>query len=222
MENCLEIRNLTKSYTNFKLDHIDLTMPKGSVMGLIGENGAGKTTLIKMILNIVKKDAGEIRVLGMDSQKQELEIKERLGVVFDQSNFHDILDPQTVSGIMRGIYKNWDDKKFEQYLHQFGLMKNRSIREFSLGMKMKLSIAVAMSHGAEFLILDEALSGLDPVARDELLDVFLEFIQNEECSILISSHITSDLEKIADYITFLHEGKVVLSRSTVSYTHLSP
>lgn len=213
MNNAIEVHGLTKTYlgSSFKLDDISFSLPKGSIMGLIGENGSGKTTTIKAILNLFHYDSGDISILGMDSQKDELEIKQQIGVVFDEGCFYDTLRAKDVSLIMRNIYKNWDDKTFLSYLEKFDIPMNITVKQYSRGMKMKLSIAVALSHAPKLLILDEATSGLDPVVRSEILDEFLEFIQDENHSIFISSHITSDLEKIADYITFIHKGKLVLS-----------
>lgn len=215
MNNAIEVHGLTKTYrgSSFKLDDISFSLPKGSIMGFIGENGSGKTTTIKAILNLFHYDSGDISILGMDSQKRELEIKQQIGVVFDEGCFYDTLRAKDVSLIMRNIYKNWNDKTFLSYLEKFDIPMNITVKQYSRGMKMKLSIAVALSHAPKLLILDEATSGLDPVVRNEILDEFLEFIQDEEHSIFISSHITSDLEKIADYITFIHKGKLVLSDS---------
>lgn len=211
MDYCLQLENLSKSYNSFKLNNVNLNIPSGSIMGFIGENGAGKTTTIKLILNLIKRDSGKIQIFGMDNIKDEKAIKEQLGVVFDESYFHEMLNIFGVSKIMRNIYKNWDNNLYDSYIEQFKLPKNKIIKEFSRGMKMKLSIAAALSHHPKLLILDEATSGLDPVVRNEILDIFYDFIQDDSHSILISSHITSDLEKIADYITFIHNGEILLS-----------
>ena len=181
-------------------------------MGLIGENGAGKTTTIKLILNLIKRDKGTIKIFGLDNIQKEMEIKERVGVVLDESNFYTGLNPNDISMIMGNIYKNWDDDTFFDYLKQFSLPRQKTIKDLSKGMKMKLSIAAALSHNPDLLILDEPTSGLDPIIRSEILDIFLDFIQDEEKSILFSTHITSDLDKIADYITFIHKGEIVLSK----------
>lgn len=221
MDYALELHNVTKAYPNFKLDNISFSVPKGCIMGFVGENGAGKTTTLKAILDLVHIDSGSIEIFG---QKEEKDIKssitsdigslkDLIGVVFDESYFHDNLKLKQISKIMSHIYKNWDHDKFISYSKILNIPDNKSVKEFSRGMKMKLSIAVSLSHGAKLLILDEATSGLDPMVRDEILDIFLEFIQNEEHTILISSHIISDLEKIADYITFIHDGKIVFSES---------
>ncbi len=213
MEYAIELDGVSKQYGNFKLDKVSFTVPKGCIMGFVGENGAGKTTTIKSILNLIHINEGNIKVFGLDYKAEERKIKEQIGVVFDESYFHDNLTIDYISKIMSNIYSNWQEDVFEKYADQLKLPKNKIIKEYSRGMKMKLSIAAALSHQAKLLILDEATSGLDPIVRDEILDIFLEFIQNEEHTILLSSHITSDLEKVADYITFIHEGKIVFSKS---------
>lgn len=185
----------------------------GSIMGFIGENGAGKTTTIKLMLNQLKADSGSIKIFNRNSIKDEKNMKEEIGVVFDESYFHENIMPKHVSKIMSHIYKNWDTELFYDYLKRFNLPDNKVTKDFSRGMKMKLSIATALSHHPKLLILDEATSGLDPVIRNEILDIFLEFIQDEEHSILFSSHITSDLEKVADYVTLIHDGEIIFSES---------
>ena len=211
MNNALEISHLTKDYGSFRLDDVSLTVPGGTIMGLIGENGAGKSTTIKCILNLVRRDGGTITVFGKDNLKEERAIKAETGVVLDEVLFHDVLRPRQLGKILSGLYPNWDMVLFDHYLEQFGLTGNKTVKEFSRGMKMKLAIAAAFATKPRLLILDEATSGLDPVVRDEILDEFLNFIQDEDHAILISSHITSDLEKAADYITYLHNGKVAVS-----------
>ena len=213
MTNSIEISGLCKSYGDFALDHIDLTLPGGSIMGLIGENGAGKTTTIKCILNLIRRDAGTIALMGYDNIAQEQQAKAEVGVVLDECFFHDTLRPRDLHAILSRVYKTWDRDLYGSYLKKFQLPEGKFIKEFSRGMKMKLSLAAALAHHPKLLILDEATAGLDPVVRDEILDEFLNFIQDEEHSILISSHITSDLEKVADYITYLHQGRVVLSEA---------
>lgn len=213
MENVLEIKNLSKKYNQFTLSDVNLDLPKGCIMGFIGENGAGKSTTIKLILNLISRDSGSIRIMGMDNIRDEIGIKEDIGIVFDESNFPDDMKIKDIGKVMKNIYKKWDEKVFQFYMQKFSLPSDKIMKEFSRGMKMKLSIAVALSHHAKLLILDEATSGLDPIVRDEILDVFLEFIQDEEHSVFISSHITSDLEKIADYITFIHKGKIIFSEA---------
>jgi len=193
------------------LEDVNFSLPKGCIMGFVGENGAGKSTTIKLMLNLIRRDSGEISIFGLDNSKHDHQIKEDIGIVFDGSNFHDNMTPTDINKVMKNIYKNWEDAKFYSYLEKFNLPLKKIVKEFSRGMNMKLSIAVALSHHAKLLILDEATSGLDPIVRDEILDVFLDFIQDEEHSIFISTHILSDLEKIADYITFIHKGKIVFS-----------
>ncbi len=212
MGDILNLEELSKTYDGFALKNINLNIPKGCIMGLIGENGAGKTTTIKLILNLIKREKGNIKIFGLDNIKSEKEIKERVGVVLDESNFYADLNPNDISKIMCNIYKNWDNDTFFDYLKQFNLPRQKVIKDLSKGMKMKLSIAVALSHNPDLLILDEPTSGLDPIVRNEILDIFLEFIQNEEKSILFSTHITSDLDKIADYITFIHKGEIIFSK----------
>lgn len=213
MDYAIELKGVTKKYGSFSLDNVSFKVPKGSIMGFVGENGAGKTTTIKSMLNLIHTDSGMITLLGMDTIKDDKKIKEQIGVVFDESYFHDNLLIKDISKIMSRIYANWNTDLFEQYINKFKIPKDRIVKELSNGMKMKLSIAVALSHDAKLLILDEATSGLDPVIRDEILDIFLEFIQKEDHTIFISSHITSDLEKIADYITFIHDGKIIFSEN---------
>ena len=213
MEYAIEVRNLTKEYENFKLENVSFNVGKGTIMGFIGENGAGKSTTIKAILNLIKKDNGLITVLGKEINRNEQALKNELGIVLNDGNFNEKLNVKAINKIMKNIYKRWDDDVFYKYIEKFNIDTSKKIEEFSKGMKMKLSIAIALSHKAKILILDEATSGLDPVARDEVLDILMEFIQNEENSILMSSHITSDLEKIADYITFIHNGKIIFSEN---------
>ena len=213
MNDSLEVKNLCKKYNEFELKNINLKLPKGMIMGLIGENGAGKTTTIKAILNLIKIDNGEIKLFGLNIKENEKIIKEDIGVVLDDGFFSEYLNPADINKIMRKIYKNWDEKLYYKYLEDFKLPKDKISKEFSSGMKMKLKIAVALSHHPKLLILDEPTSGLDPVARSEILDIFQDFIQNEENSIFVSSHITSDLEHIADYITFINNGEIVLSKT---------
>lgn len=213
MEYAIEVRNLTKEYENFKLENVSFNVGKGTIMGFIGENGAGKSTTIKAILNLIKKDNGLITVLGKEINRNEKGIKNELGIALNDGNFNEKLNVKAINKIMKNIYKRWDGDVFYKYIEKFNIDTSKKIEEFSKGMKMKLSIAIALSHKAKILILDEATSGLDPVARDEVLDILMEFIQNEENSILMSSHITSDLEKIADYITFIHNGKIIFSEN---------
>lgn len=211
--NALEIKGITKKYEKFCLDNIELSIPQGCIMGLIGENGAGKSTLIKSVLDLVNRDSGEVFFYEQKLDRRSNDLREDIGVVFDTLHYHDILNPEQISKISVCTYKNWDTKAFNDYLEKFKLDKKMKIKAMSKGMKMKLGIAIALSHHAKFLILDEPTAGLDPVARDDLLEIFLDFMQDDTHSILISSHITTDLEKIADYITFIHEGRVLLSKT---------
>lgn len=213
MENSLEVKNLCKKYNGFELKNVNLNLPKGMIMGLIGENGAGKTTTIKSILNVIKRDSGEINIFGLDNIKDEKKIKSDIGVVLDDSFLSEYLTPKDISKIMKNFYKTWDENLYFQYIEKFKLPQNKISKEFSSGMKMKLKIATALAHKPKLLILDEPTSGLDPIARNEILDIFQDFIQDEENSILVSSHITSDLEHIADYITFINEGEIVFTKT---------
>lgn len=212
MDAILQVNNLTKHYPSFTLDHVSFDLPKGAIMGLIGENGAGKSTTINAILNLIHKDEGSVTFWGeeLSSSKQ---LKEDIGVVFDGINFYETLTPAKVAKISAAAYRQWDESLFQDYMKRFKLPTDKEIKALSKGMKMKLSIAVALSHHPKLLILDEATSGLDPVMRDEILDVFMDFVQDEEHSIIMSSHISTDLEKIADYITFIHQGKVLFCKS---------
>ena len=211
MLNAIEIKGLVKEYPGFRLDGLDLALPSGSIMGLVGENGAGKSTTIKLIMNAVHNDSGTVSVLGTDNRSADFtSVKEDIGVVLDEAYFPEVLNANDVGRIMANTYRNWEPDTYEGYLQRFGLPKDKAFKDFSRGMKMKLAIAVALSHQAKLLILDEATSGLDPMVRDEILDIFNEYTRQEDRSILLSSHIVSDLEKICDYIAFLHKGKLVL------------
>ena len=209
MNTALTITGLTKKYSNFVLDNISFSIPSRSIVGLIGENGAGKSTTINSILGLIKKDSGKITVLGHDIDTFDCAVKEKIGVVFDGSNFSEELTPAKLSKVLRDIYSSWEQSYFNRLLDQLNIPATKKIKTFSKGMKMKLSIAVAFAHHPQLLILDEATSGLDPIVRDDVLDMFLEFVRDEEHSILVSSHITSDLEKVADYIVFIHTGKII-------------
>lgn len=208
--NALEIKNLCKNYEGFTLDHLNLTLPSGCVMGLIGENGAGKSTTIRLILDMIEKDEGSITILGKDHKDHLKLTKEDVGVVLDEVGISECLTTVEVGRIMKNLFKNWDEQAFSENLQKFSLPREKAFKEFSRGMKMKLGIAIALSHHARLLILDEATSGLDPVVRDEVTDIFNEFTRDEHHAILISSHIVSELEKICDYIAFLHKGKLLL------------
>lgn len=213
MENILEVKKLSKKYKDFELKNISLNLPRGMIMGFIGENGAGKTTTIKSILNIVNDYNGKIKVFGLDNKNNDKVIKEDIGVVLDDMFFPEILRPIDINSIMKDNFKNWDPNLYFKYLTEFSLPKNNQIKTFSKGMRKKLEIATALSHHPKLLILDEATSGLDPIARNEVIDIFQDFIQDEECSIILSSHITTDLEHIADYITFINNGEILLSKT---------
>jgi len=210
-ENAIEIKNLTKHYDGFTLDNISFNVPKGSIMGFIGQNGAGKSTTINTILNIIKADSGEIRVFGQDTRTADVQIKQDIAAVFDELPFHEQLNAKALDKMLRHIFKQWSSETFFRYLERFQLPVKKKFGQFSKGMKMKLQIAAALSHNAKLLIMDEATTGLDPVVRNEILDIFLEFLQDEEHSILMSSHITSDLEKIADSVTFIDKGKLLIT-----------
>lgn len=213
-ENALELRGLTHRFDGFTLDNVSFDVPKGSIMGFVGQNGAGKTTTIRSILNILHNDSGTIKIYGLDSVKDEMKIKEDIAVVFDELPFPDVLTPTSLEKVLKGLYKKWDGKRYYELLERFSLPKKKKLHDFSRGMKMKLQICAALSHGAKLLIMDEATSGLDPVVRSEMLDIFLEFIGDEEHTVLMSSHITSDIEKIADSVTFIDGGKILLSGYT--------
>ena len=205
--NALEIKSLNKSYPGFALDNLNLTLPQGCILGLIGENGAGKSTTIKLILDLIRPDSGAITILGTEHTRLS---REDIGVVLDEVGIPECLTASQVGKVMKNLFKNWDSRRFDALLTQFSIPDGKIFMEFSRGMKMKLGIAVAMSHGAKLLILDEATSGLDPVVRDEVVTMLSEFTREEGHSILISSHIVSDLEKLCDYIAFLHKGKLLL------------
>lgn len=208
--NALEIKKLTKSYPGFMLDNLNLTLPSGCIMGLIGENGAGKSTTIKLILDMIHKDSGSITILGKDNGDNIELIKEDVGVVMDEVGIPECLTVKQVGNVMKHTFRNWDDTEYARLVQKLALPDKKQFKEFSRGMKMKLGIAIALSHKAKLLILDEATSGLDPVVRDEVVEMFSDFTRDENHSILISSHIVSDLEKLCDYIAFLHKGKLLL------------
>ena len=212
MDEILQIKDLTKKYGDFKLDQVSFSIPKGSIMGLIGENGAGKSTTINAILGLIKKDKGTVRFWGKELDST-IQIKENIGVVFDGINFYETLTPEKVGKICAAAYKQWDNPTYQNLLERFSIPQIKEIKTLSKGMKMKLSIAAALSHRPKLLILDEATSGLDPVMRDDILEIFAGFVKEEGRSILMSSHITTDLEKVADYITFIHNGKLIMTVS---------
>lgn len=211
MKNVIEIKDLVKKYEKFELGRINLEIPSGCIIGLIGENGAGKTTLIKSILNIIKKEQGSIKLFGQESGDSNL-IQEEIGVVLDNSFFPELLTAKDINSTMKSIYSKWDEKLFQKYVQDFNLPFDKAIKTLSKGMRKKLEIATALSHQPKLLILDEPTSGLDPVVRSEVLDIFLNFIKDEEHTILLSTHITSDLEHIADQIVFIDNGKILLHK----------
>ena len=209
-ENALELQGLCRSLGDFTLGPLDLVLPRGCVMGLVGENGAGKSTTMKLILGMLRPDAGRISILGREDAGQLRELKEELGVVLDEVGLPECLTIGAVGKVMAGTFRRWDECAYQGYLRRFALPGNKPFREFSRGMKMKLGIAVALSHHPKLLLLDEATSGLDPVVRDEVVDLLGEFTRDEDHAVLLSSHIVSDLEKLCDYIAFLHRGQLLL------------
>ena len=212
MQNALEVHSLNKSFDRFALKDVSFTLPRGAVMGFIGENGAGKTTTIKAVLGLIRKESGDISVLG--GSIEDASIRAKIGVVFDDLHLHKTLRIRQAAKIFPHLYEDWDADLFKEYLNRFNLDAEKKIKDLSRGMRMKLSIALALSHHPELLILDEPTSGLDPVVRDEVLEIFQDFMQDENHAILFSSHITSDIDKIADYLTFIHDGEILFSVTT--------
>ncbi len=209
--NAIACRGLTKAYKDFTLEDVTFDLPAGTILGLVGENGAGKSTTLKLLMDAIPRNGGQITILGTDNQSPDfIRTKEDIGVVLDEACFPEVITPKELGKVMGYAYQNWDQAQYEGYLSRFRLPMDKKFKEFSKGMKMKLAIAVALSHRAKLLLLDEATSGLDPMVRDEILDVFNDFTRNEENTVVFSSHIVSDLEKICDYIAFLHRGKLVL------------
>lgn len=208
--NAIEIKDLCKTYPGFSLDHVNLTLPCGCIMGLVGENGAGKSTTIRLILDMIARDSGTITLLGKDNRENIRLLKEDIGVVLDEVGIPACLNPKQVGKIMTNTFRNWEQAVYDSLLEKLAVPPEKPFKDFSKGMKMKLGIAIALSHRPKLLILDEATSGLDPVVRDEVLDLFSEFTREESHAVLISSHIVSDLEKICDYIAFLHKGRLLL------------
>lgn len=205
--NAVEVKELTKKFKGFTLDHVSFSLPAGCIMGLVGENGAGKSTTLKLLLNMIQKDSGRITILGKD---EKIVDKNEIGVVFDECRFHESFTAKDINQVLKSIFQRWNEPQFFNYLNRFEVPSNKKLKEFSRGMKMKISIAAAVSHDAKLLLLDEPTSTLDPVVRDEMLDIFYDFISDEQHSIIISSHIVSDLEKVCDYIAFMHKGKMIL------------
>lgn len=207
----LELCDVTKKYDDFTLNQVSFQVPKGCICGFIGQNGAGKTTTIQLILDIIKKDEGSIKVFDRDMEKDGAELKEKIGVVFDEMGFHEFLTATEINRVMKSVYANWQEEVFFGYLKRFSLPRKKRCGSFSRGMRMKLQIAVALSHQAELLIMDEPTSGLDPIVRNEILQIFQEYVMEENHTIFLSSHITGDLERIADMVIFINRGKIVLS-----------
>lgn len=221
MSNVLNLSNVIKNYPDFTLDNVSFSVPKGCICGFIGQNGAGKTTTIQLILDIIKKDGGTIEVMGQSMEENGAALKEEIGVVYDEMAFHEFMTPNEINTMMKHIYKNWQQDTFFDYLKRFSLPRNKRCGAFSRGMRMKLQIAVALSHNAQLLIMDEPTSGLDPIVRNEMLQIFQEFVMDENHTILLSSHITGDLERIADMVVFIDHGKIVLSgnKDEIMETH---
>lgn len=211
IRNVIEVKNVTKDYGDFKIDNISFAVPEGSVCGFIGQNGAGKTTTIKAILDVINVDAGEIFVFGQDVKINSARLREDIGVVFDEMGFHEFMTGKDINIMMKNIYKNWDENVFFEYLKKFSLPSKKPCGDFSRGMRMKLQIAVALSHNAKLLIMDEPTSGLDPIVRNEMLQIFREYVIEEDHTILLSSHITGDLEKLSDEVVFINGGRIVLA-----------
>lgn len=216
VENAIEINNLNKSYKGFDLKDVTFNVPSGQVTGFIGQNGAGKSTTIRAILNMLRRDSGDIKVFGADNIAEESNIKENVGVVFDDIGFHPNFKAKHIDKILKRMYKKWDSKVFYEYLDKLGLPTNKKVGQYSRGMQMKLQIVTALSHHAKLLIMDEPTGGLDPIVRNEILDIFMDFIQDSEHTVFLSSHIITDLERIADQIVFIHKGKILLAEDKVS------
>lgn len=212
MNNILEITNLCKNYKDFSLKNVNISLERGYIMGFIGPNGAGKSTTIKLMMNLIKKDSGSIKIFDMDHEKHEIEIKEKIGFVYDENYFYEELTVQEMKNIIRPFYHQWDEGAFQKYVKDFQLPLKKQIKQLSKGMRMKFSLAIALSHHAELLVMDEPTSGLDPLVRAELLDILQSLLEDENKSVFFSTHITSDLDKVADYITLIHEGEILLSQ----------
>lgn len=213
MPNIIEVENLRKVYGEFTLTDISFALPRGYIMGLIGPNGAGKSTIIKLIMNLVKRDEGKINIFGLDSIGHEVDVKQRIGFVYDDNHFYEELTVEQMKKVIAPFYNNWDAGLFHKYLKQFEISPKKKIKELSKGMKTKFSLAFALSHHAELIIMDEPTSGLDPVFRNEILEILVDLLQDENKGVIFSTHITSDLDKIADYITFINKGKLVFSKT---------
>ena len=210
MKNVIELKNVSKDYGDFKLDNISFEVPEGCVCGFIGQNGAGKTTTIQLILDTIARDSGEITLFGKSIDGDSASLREDIGLVFDEMGFHEFLTAKQINTIMKNVYKNWDEALYFDYLKKFSLPLKKACGSFSRGMRMKLQIATALSHGAKLLIMDEPTSGLDPIVRNEMLQIFREYVVKEDHTILLSSHITGDLEKLADEVVFIDGGRIVI------------
>lgn len=211
MEPILEVKNLRKNYKDFSLKDVSFKLDRGYIMGFIGQNGTGKSTTIKLIMNLLKRDGGEIKIFGKDNIKHEIEVKNKIGFVYDECYFYEELTVLEMKEIIASFYKEWDDDLFSKYIKEFDIPPKKKIKDLSKGMKMKFSLSIALSHNADLLIMDEPTSGLDPVVRSEILDILSDTIQDENKSVFFSTHITSDLDKIADYIILIDNGEIVLS-----------
>lgn len=211
MEDTVKLTNVSKSFNGFSIDNLSFSLKKGFITGFIGPNGAGKTTTIKLIMNLLKRDSGSIEVFGLDNATHGKQIRERIGFVYADNHFYDHLSVEAMKRVIASFYKQWDEDAFQRYVKEFNLPRNRAIKKLSRGMKMKFAIAVALSHNADLIIMDEPTSGLDPVFRSEILDILTEVIQDEEKTIFFSTHITSDLEQIADFVTYIYDGRIVFS-----------
>ena len=208
--NAIELRHVSRSFGDFAISDLSFCLPSGCILGLMGENGAGKSTTLRLIMNTLRRDAGEITVLGVDNTDPNFrQVKEDIGVVLDEAYFPEVLSVRELKKVLKDSYQNWEEDTFQGYLDRFELPEKKAFKHFSRGMKMKLAIAAALSHQPKLLLLDEATAGLDPIVRDEILEVFAEFTRSEDHSILICSHIVSDLEKLCDYVAFLHQGKLL-------------
>ncbi|MGM7681077.1 phenol-soluble modulin export ABC transporter ATP-binding protein PmtA [Cytobacillus sp. Hm23] len=212
MEQVITVNNVNKLYKGFQLDDVSFSINKGFITGFIGPNGSGKTTMIKLLMNLIKYDAGDIQVFGMDHIKHSQEIKERIGFVYAENHFYEHLTIADIKKAIAPFYKNWDEEAFQRNINQFRLPLKKKLKQFSTGMKMKFSIAVALSHHADLIIMDEPTSGLDPVVRREILQLLTEIMQDEDKTIFFSTHITTDLEQIADYIIFINDGKIIFNK----------
>lgn len=211
MSKILEVNNLSKTYKDFTLTDVSFSLEKGYIMGFIGPNGAGKSTTIRLLMNLIKREKGWVKIFGLDYKNHEIEIKNRLGFVYDENIYYEELTIGEMKGLVAPFYSRWNEKLFWKLLKDFDLNPKKKIKDLSRGMKMKFSLAIALSHHADLIIMDEPTSGLDPIVRSELLDILTDYIQDENKAVFLSTHITTDLDRIADYITFINEGKIIFS-----------